>query len=87
MSEPVSIDRFKQELEKLKSEMDSGKMKHGEYDQRLARILQELREAKLDSDRPHIAAMLDDVLRRGVITGGVKSHIEARLGLTHASGE
>jgi hypothetical protein len=70
-----------QELEKLKSEMDAGKLKHGDYDQRLARVIQELRERKLDADRPQITSAIDDALKRGIITPSVKEHLEKRLGL------
>src|SRR2546428_5141703 len=38
---PVSIERFLKELEKLKVDMDAGKLKSGAYDQRLPRVLQE----------------------------------------------
>ncbi|HEX9579615.1 MAG TPA: hypothetical protein VF970_00785 [Gemmatimonadales bacterium] len=81
MTEPVSVQRLVQELEKLKAEMDMGKLRHGEYDQRLARVIQELRDRKLDADRAAIQAAIDGVLQRGVITAGVKEHLEKRLGL------
>ena len=81
MAAPVSIDRFKQELEKLKSEMDAGNLKHSEYDQRLARMLQELRDRGVDGDRAQVTAALDDLSKRGVITPGVREHLELRLGL------
>jgi hypothetical protein len=81
MAEPVSVQRLMQELEKLKSEMDAGKLKHGDYDQRLARVIQELRERKLDADRPQITSAIDDALKRGIITPSVKEHLEKRLGL------
>jgi hypothetical protein len=51
MTNPVSMERFVQALEKLKTEMDAGALRHGEYDQRLARAIQELRERGLDADR------------------------------------
>jgi len=78
---PVSIDRFVQELEKLKVEMDAGRLKHGDYDQRLARIIQEMRGQGIESDRAVITAAIADALTRGVITPGVKAHLEKRLGL------
>jgi hypothetical protein len=81
MDTPVSIDRLVTELEKLKTEMDAGHLKHGEYDQRLARIIQELRDQKLDADRTKVNATLDDLERRGTITAGVKTHLQSRLGL------
>jgi hypothetical protein len=81
MAVPITIERFVQELEKLQQEMDAGKLKHSEYDQRLARVIGELRDRKLDADRPRLGAALDDLLRRGVITPAVKAHLQKRLGL------
>jgi len=81
MTNPVSVERLVQELEKLKVEMDAGQLGHGEYDQRLARVIQELRERGLDADRPKIGEALATLLQRGVITPGVKTHLEKRLGL------
>lgn len=81
MAEPISVERFVQELEKLKQEMDAGKLQHGAYDQRLARVIGELRERKLDADRAQISAAIENALKRGVITPGVKEHLEKRLGL------
>ncbi len=77
----ITIERFVQELEKLKVEMDAGSLRHSEYDQRLARVISELRERKLDADRPEITAAIDAALERGVITPSVKDHLEKRLGL------
>ncbi len=77
----ITIERFVQELEKLKAEMDAGKLRHSEYDQRLARVISELRERKLDADRSEITAAIDAALERGVITPSVKDHLEKRLGL------
>ncbi len=81
MAEPISVERFVQELEKLKQEMDAGRLKHSEYDQRLARVIQELRDRKLDADRPKISGAIEDALKRGIITPAVKDHLEKRLGL------
>src|SRR2546422_6087367 len=77
----VSIERFLKELEKLKRDMDGGKLKSGAYDQRLARVIQELRERGVDADRTQITAALVDAHQRGVITDSVKGHLEKRLGL------
>jgi hypothetical protein len=77
----IPIERLVQELEKLKVEMESGQLGHGEYDQRLARIIGELRERKLDASRDQINATLGELLGRGVITPAVKDHLEKRLGL------
>jgi hypothetical protein len=81
MATPVPIARIVAELEKLKTEMDAGNLKHSEYDQRLARVLQELRERGVDGDRTKVTAALDDLSKRGVITPGVRDHLEKRLGL------
>ncbi len=77
----ITIERFVQELEKLKAEMDAGKLLHSEYDQRLARVISELRERKLDADRSEITTAIDAALERGVITPSVKDHLQKRLGL------
>jgi hypothetical protein len=78
---PVTLERFVQELETLKKEMSVGALRHGEYDQRLARMIGELRERKLDAERDQITATLDDLLARAVITPSVKTHILKRLGI------
>jgi hypothetical protein len=81
MANPVPIARIVQEMEKLKADMDDGKLKHSEYDQRLARVLQELRERGVDGDRAQVTTALNDLSQRGVITPGVRDHLENRLGL------
>jgi hypothetical protein len=78
---PVSVERFIEELEKLGREMNAGSLKRGEYDQRLARVIGELRDQGLAADRPRITTALDDAQRRGVITDSVKQHLLKRLGL------
>lgn len=78
---PVTLDRFVQELETLKKEMDVGALRHGEYDQRLARMIGELRDRKLEANRSEIEAMLDRLLGVGTITPSVKEHILKRLGI------
>jgi len=57
-----------QELEKLKQVSDAEKLKPQEYDSRLARIIQELREKGIDADRAATTAALADAVKRGVIT-------------------
>jgi hypothetical protein len=78
---PVSVQRFIEELERLGQEMKAGTLKTSEYDQRLARIIGELRKQGVEGDRPGITAALDDVLHRGIITAAVKDHLLKRLGL------
>ena len=82
MTTPVSVERFVKTLEKMKVEMDSGSLRHGEYDQRLARAIQELRERGLEADRVAIQQTIDQLLQRGTITPSVKQHLEKRLGLS-----
>lgn len=78
---PVTLDHLVTKLERLKAEMDAGTLRHSEYDQRLARVIQELRDRKIDADRPAIQAKLDELLAKGTITPSVKEHIAKRLGL------
>jgi len=81
MAESISLENFVGKMEALNSEMRSGKLGHGEYDQRLARLISELRDRKLDAERPEIESTIDDLLGRGVITPTVKDHLRNRLGL------
>ncbi len=81
MADAISIEHLVEKLENLHGEMTSGKLKHSEYDQRLARMIQELRDRGLDADRPKITATLDDLLSKGTITPSVKKHLESKLGL------
>jgi hypothetical protein len=78
---PITTERFVKELEKLKTEMDMGNLGHGEYDQRLSRVIQELRERGIDADRAEISAAIDGALDGGIITPSVKDHLMKRLGL------
>ena len=81
MARSISIERLVQELDKLKAEMDTGALKHSEYDQRLSRVIAELRERGIDADRAAITATLEELLERGTIVPSVKTHLEKRLGL------
>ncbi len=81
MAAPITIERFVQQLEKFHGERTDGDFKPAEYDQRIARMLQELRERGIDGDRAAITAALDDVHERGIITDSVKDHLRKRLGL------
>src|SRR5207245_5967631 len=75
----VSVERLVQELEKLKQQMDAGALKARDYDQRLARVIRELRERKLDAARPAIAAGLAAALRRRANPPAAKPHSARRL--------
>ena len=77
---PVTLARFLKELEKLKKEADGG-LKSEEYDTRLARVIQELRDRGLDADRAATTAALADAVKKGTITPAVQAHLQRRLGL------
>jgi hypothetical protein len=81
MASPISIERFVKELEKLRAGIVNGEFKTGEYDQRLARTMRELRERGIDGDRTDIIAALDAALQRGTITDSVRAHLQKRFGL------
>ena len=81
MAAPIALEHLVSKLEALKEGMDSGEFDHGEYDQRLARIIAELRDRKLDADRAAITSTLADLQRRQVIPQSVREHLENRLGL------
>ncbi len=79
---PVPVERLVKALEKLKEEMDAGRLRSSEYDQRLARVIGEMRDQGIAADRAGITAVIDDALTRGIITPSVKKHLENKLGLT-----
>ncbi len=81
MASAITIERFVKELEKLHEGITGGGYKPGEYDQRLARTLQELRERGIEGDRKDVIAALDSAHERGVITDSVRDHLEKRLGV------
>lgn len=81
MAAPISTERLVKELEKLRTEMESGELQHSVYDQKLARVVRELRERGLEGDRAEITAALDDCQKRGVIPPAVRDHLNKRLGL------
>lgn len=78
---PITLQRFVKELDKLRQEVDAGRLKEQDYDGRLARIIRELRERGLDADRAAATAALADAVTRGAITAHVESHLHTRLGL------
>ena len=78
---PITLQRFLTELDKLKQDTDAGTLRPEDYDGRLARVIRELRERGLDSDRAAATAALADAVTRGVISAPVEAHIRNRLGL------
>lgn len=82
MGDPIKLDHLVRKLEEMHDQMRRGQFRHGEYDQRLARLITELRERKLDAERSEITATLEGLVSRMVITPAVKTHIETRLGLS-----
>ena len=78
---PITLQRFLTELDKLKQDTDAGTLRPEDYDGRLARVIRELRERGLDSDRAAATAALAEAVTRGVISPPVEEHIRNRLGL------
>lgn len=81
MASPITIERFLKELEKLHAGMTAGEYEHGEYDQRLARVIKELRDRGIDGDRAAVNGALAEAHEKQWITDSVKDHLEKRLGL------
>src|SRR5260370_24169199 len=53
---PLTLERFVQELEKLKQEKDAGNLRPTEYVQRLARAIRALRKLTLYAQRTAVTA-------------------------------
>ena len=77
----ISVERMVEELKKMSDDMKAGNMISGEYDQRLARMIQELRDRGIDGDREAVTAGLKGALEAGYITDSVNDHLLSRLGI------
>jgi len=62
---PITIQRLLQELDKLKTDTEKGTLLPEDYGGRLARVIRELKEWGLDTDRAVATAALAEAVKRG----------------------
>jgi hypothetical protein len=78
---PIKPARIAQEISKLSAQRRSGEVKPTDYDQRFARMIQELRGRHIDGDREDVIAALKPLLDAGEITEKEHFRLLAQLGM------
>ena len=78
---PIKPARLAQEISKLSMARRKGEVDPAGYDQRFARIIQELRGRRLDGTREDILAALKPLLEAGDITEKEQFRLLAQLGM------
>jgi hypothetical protein len=79
---PVTPARVAQEITKLSAAKRNGEINADEYDQRFARIIQELRERRIEGSRAEINAALQPLIKAGTISAAEFERLTRQLGLT-----
>jgi hypothetical protein len=80
---PVSPARVAKEIEKISAARRSGELTADNYDQKFARMIQELRERRIEGGRAEISAALQPLLDQGKITLAESERLLKQLGITH----
>jgi hypothetical protein len=78
---PIKPARIAQEIAKLSAAKRAGEIKADMYDQRFARVIQELRGRQIDGSREEIVAALKPLLDAGDITEKEHFRLLAQLGM------
>ncbi len=78
---PIKPARIAQEIAKLSAARRAGEIKADMYDQKFARVIQELRERQIDGSRAEIIAALKPLVDGGDITEKEQFRLLAQLGM------
>jgi len=78
---PVTPARVAQEITKLSADRRNGQVDAHVYDQRFARMIQELRERRIEGTRADIQAALEPLVKAGTITAGEFKRLLSQLGM------
>lgn len=73
--------RIAQEIAKLSAKRKSGEIKADQYDQMFARVIQELRDRRIDGGRDEILAALKPLVDSGDITEKEEFRLLKQLGM------
>ena len=79
---PIKPARVAQEITKLSTMRRNGELTADNYDQKFARMIQELRERRIEGGRPEINAALQPLVTEGTITAAEFARLTKQLGLT-----
>ena len=78
---PVAPARVAREIAELSTERRNGPISADDYDQRFARMIQELRARRIEGNRADINAALKPLIDNGTITQGEFDRLTKQLGL------
>jgi hypothetical protein len=78
---PVTPARVAEELKKLSSQRQDGRLAPDEYEHRFARMITELRERRIDGSRAEILATLNPLHEQGIVSTADWQRLIRQLGL------
>ena len=78
---PITPARVAEELRKLSSQREQGKLAPDEYEHRFSRMITELRERRIDGSRADILGTLTPLRDQGVISPNDWQRLTKQLGL------
>ena len=78
---PIKPERIAQELAKFHADRQSGKFKTDVLDQKFARIIQELRDRRVDGTRAEMLAALKPLVESGAVSRGEHDRLLTQLGM------
>lgn len=78
---PIKPERIAQELAKFHADRQSGKFKTDVLDQKFARIIQELRDRRVDGTREEMLAALKPLVDSGAVSRGEHNRLLTQLGM------
>lgn len=78
---PITPARIAQELVKLSATRRAEGFDAAAYDQRFARVIQELRARRIDGGRAEVHAALLPLVEQGTITRGEFDRVTKQLGM------
>jgi hypothetical protein len=78
---PISPARVAEELKKLSSQRQDGKLDADEYEHRFARMIGELRDRRIDGSRAEILATLTPLFEQGIVSAQDWRRLTRQLGL------
>jgi hypothetical protein len=78
---PIKPARVAEELKKLSSQRQEGKLEPDEYEHRFSRMITELRERRIDGTRAEILSALTPLRDQGIINANDWQRLTRQLGL------
>ncbi|HXG45810.1 MAG TPA: hypothetical protein VNJ71_13750 [Gemmatimonadales bacterium] len=78
---PIKPERIAEELAKFHALRQTGELRPEVLDQKFARIIQELRERRVDGTREEVKAALKPLVESGAISRGEHDRLLAQLGM------